>query len=141
MRSKCLGALSAVLSITALLPLSCASYLSFAPEVGQSGLRIIEMRRIALLLCVILLPLLRKKLLPFFVRRLEGVVSRSRRPAVWQYAPLALETILVCALIAAYRTITGRTARTCFILLFVVLTIFSYIWISAVHHIRKKDEE
>ena len=129
MRSKCLGALS------------CASYLSFAPEVGQSGLRIIEMRRIALLLCVILLPLLRKKLLPFFVRRLEGVVSRSRRPAVWQYAPLALETILVCALIAAYRTITDRTAQTCFNLLFVVLTIFSYIWISAVHHIRKKDEE
>ena len=73
MRSKCLGALSAVLSITALLPLSCASYLSFAPEVGQSGLRIIEMRRIALLLCVILLPLLRKKLLPFFVRRLEAL--------------------------------------------------------------------
>lgn len=97
MRSKCLGALSAVLSITTLLP--------------------------------------------FFVRRLEGVVSRSRRPAVWQYAPLALETILVCALIAAYRTITDRTAQTCFILLFVVLTIFSYIWISAVHHIRKKDEE
>lgn len=65
MRSKCLGALSAVLSITALLPLSCASYLSFAPEVGQSGLRIIEMRRIALLLCVILLPLLRKNCFRF----------------------------------------------------------------------------
>ena len=110
-------------------------------DAASAVLRIIEMRRIALLLCVILLPFLRKKLLPFFVRRLEGVVSRSRRPAVWQYAPLALETILVCALIAAYRTITDRTAQTCFILLFVVLTIFSYIWISAVHHIRKKDEE